>query len=640
MRREERASGRRLPVGAEVLPDGGVEFRVWAPRRRKVEVVLEGGPGGGSRGDPEVIRLDAEEESGGYFSGVAPGAGPGTLYRYRLDGEASYPDPASRFQPQGPHGPSEVIDPAPFAWSDRDWRGVSLRGQVLYEIHIGTFTREGTWEAAANELAPLAELGVTSVEVMPVAEFPGRFGWGYDGVDLFAPYHAYGRPDDFRRFVDQAHALGLGVLLDVVYNHLGPEGNYLRAFADDYISARHKTEWGDAINFGEENSGPVREFFLANAAYWVEEFHVDGLRLDATQAFFDDSTEHILTALVRRVRASARGRATLVIGENEPQRAEMARPPERGGHGIDALCNDDFHHIAMIALTRRAEAYYSDYRGTPQEFVSALKRGYLYQGQRNLRQGKSRGTPALDLAPETFVNYLQSHDQVANSLRGDRAHRLTGTALYRAMTAVLLLAPGTPMLFQGQEFAASSPFLYFADHEPALARRMGAQRAEFLSQFPSLALPEAKALLADPADPATFERSKLDHSERPCHGEAYVLHRDLLRLRRDDPVFRAQGAGGLDGAVLGPEAFVVRYFGGGGEDRLLVVNLGQDFQLAPITEPLLAAPAGGSWEVIWSSEDVRYGGTGTPPPETDRGWRLPGRAAAVLAARPRAGRSP
>ena len=398
---------RRLPVGADVLPDGGVHFRVWASQRRHVEVVLEGGTGHTPGAEPVVVALEAEE--GGYFSGLVAEAGIGTLYRYRLDGGTEfYADPVSRFQPNGPHGPSQVIDPHTFQWRDAHWRGVPLEGQVLYEMHLGTFTPEGTWEAASRELPALAELGITVLEIMPVNDFPGQFGWGYDGVNLFAPTRLYGTPDDCRRFIDQAHALGVGVILDVVYNHIGPEGNVLPYFSPEYFTDRYSTDWGEAINYEDAHAGPVREFFIANAGYWIEEFHFDGLRLDATQNIYDTSADHILAAIARRVRQAARGRATLLVGENEPQHTRLVRPPEQGGHDLDALWNDDFHHSAMVAMTGRSEAYYTDYLGTPQEFISALKYGYLYQGQYYRWQRKRRGTPGLDLTPAAFVTFLQT----------------------------------------------------------------------------------------------------------------------------------------------------------------------------------------------------------------------------------------
>jgi maltooligosyltrehalose trehalohydrolase len=449
-------------------------------------------------------------------------------------------------------------------------------------------------------------------------------------VDLFAPTRLYGEPDDFRRFVDRAHAAGLGVLLDVVYNHFGPDGNYLKQFAADYFTDRYKNEWGEAINFDGPQCGPVREFFLANAAYWVVEFHIDGLRLDATQQIFDRSPENILAALGQRVREAAGSRATLLVAENETQDATLIRPRSQGGYGLDGVWNDDFHHSAMVALTGHNEAYYSDFLGQPQEFISAVKWGYLYQGQRYSWQEKRRGTPVFDQPPARFVTYLQNHDQVANSGRGLRCDRLTSPGRYKAMTALLLLAPGTPLLFQGQEFAASSPFLFFADHRAELAKLVRRGRAQFLTQFRSLALPEMQACLCDPGDPQTFERCKLDFTERQSHAGIYALHRDLLRLRREDPVFRAQRPRGVDGAVLGAQTFVLRYFAEDGDDRLLLVNLGRDLHLDPAPEPLLAAPPGRSWQALWSSEDPRYGGCGTAPPETEENWRIPGEAAVVL----------
>jgi maltooligosyltrehalose trehalohydrolase len=612
---------RRLPIGAEVTPEG-VHFRVWVPKCRRVEVVHDGGS------------VELENESDGYFSGLAKGIGVGALYRYRLDGDESFPDPASRFQPEGPHGPSRVVDPSAFAWTDQAWRGVGREGQVIYEMHVGTFTREGTWKAAARELPELARLGITVIEMMPIAEFPGRFGWGYDGVDLFAPSHLYGEPDDLRRFVDRAHAAGLGVILDVVYNHFGPDGNYLRQFADTWFTDRYENDWGDAINFDGEDAGPVRDFFVANAGYWIDEFHFDGLRLDATQDIHDDSDAPILATIGRRVREAARGRATLILAENEPQETRLVRPLERGGYGIDALWNDDFHHSAHVALTGRKEAYYTDYLGTAQEMISAVKYGYLYQGQRYSWQKQRRGSPGLDLPPAAFVSYIQNHDQVANSGHGERCHRLSDPGRFRAMTALLLLGPATPMLFQGQEFCSSAPFLYFADHNAELAAAVGKGRLEFLSQFPSLADPAVQARIDPPHEPATFERCKLDFAERERHAGCYALHRDLLRLRREDPTFHAPRKGGVDGAVLTSEALVLRFGVLGADpdgDRLLLVNLGRDLHYSPAPEPLLAPPEGCRWEVLWSSEDPRYGGCGAPPPEDEEvGWRIPGHAAVVL----------
>jgi maltooligosyltrehalose trehalohydrolase len=623
------ANGRRFPVGAEQTSGNGAHFRVWAPKRKKVKLVFN------SPSDDIAphVELELQREDNGYFSVLAKDVYAGTLYRYLLDDDPQpYPDPASRFQPQGPHGPSQVIDALAFAWTDADWPGIEAQNQVIYEMHIGTFTHEGSWIAAAKELPELAALGVTVLEIMPVADFPGRFGWGYDGVNLFAPTRLYGTPDDFRYFVNQAHQVGLGVILDVVFNHLGPDGNYLSKFSTDYFTSRYQCEWGDALNFDGTGSGPVREYVLANASYWISEFHLDGLRIDATQQIFDSSPDNIIAAIVQAVRHAGAPRKTFVIGENEPQDATLLLPPKQHGCGIDALWNDDFHHTAMVAMTGRADAYYSDYRGTAQEFVSTLKRGFLYQGQWYSWQHNPRGTPGLNVSPGKFVNFIQNHDQLANSGSGKRIHLLTSPNRYRAMTALLLLAPQTPMLFQGQEFAATSPFFYFADHKDEIAYLVARGRSDFLAQFRCLATPEMQARLPDPGDPITFAHSKLNLNDRNLHKEEYALHCDLLNLRRNDPVFKASQLNNrIDGAVLSPDALVIRFFGETpGDDRLLLMNLSRDIHLVPAPEPLLAPPRNCVWDAMWSSEDPKYGGMGMPPWPAKGNWHIQGESAVVL----------
>jgi maltooligosyltrehalose trehalohydrolase len=593
---------RRLPVGAEPGA-AGVHFRVWAPDRERVDVLVEG------RRHPHPL----EAETDGFYSALVPGIGAGARYRYRLDGGEAFPDPVSRFQPEGPHGPSEVIDPGAFPWTDAPWAGVRVEGQVLYEIHVGAFTPEGTWAAAARRLPALAELGVTLVEVMPIADFPGRFGWGYDGVNLFAPTRLYGRPDDLRAFVDRAHALGLGVLLDTVYNHLGPDGNYLGQYAGAYVTERHATPWGPALNYDGPDSGPVRELILANAGYWIDEFHLDGLRLDATHTIHDDSSEHIAQAIGRTVRARAAPKGTVVYAEDEPQRVRLALPQEAGGLGLDGIWNDDFHHAAHVAATGRREGYYRRYRGSADELV-AVTRGTL-------------GAPDA-LAPARLVTFLQNHDQIAHSARGLRLDALTSPGRWRALTAFLLLSPGTPLLFMGQEFAASSPFLFFADHEPRLAELVRRGRAEHLAQFESAADPAMQARLPDPGSPRTFERSRLDPGEPARHPEAIALHRDLLTLRRTDPAFAAQQQ--PDGRSLGPGALVLRFARPDGLARLLLLNLGSDVELENAGDGLLAPPSGAAWALVWSSEDPRYGGGGTPAGARE-GKLIPGESALVLA---------
>ena len=613
---------RRFPIGAEPDKNGGVKFRVWAPECRTVNVVWEL-----SRQPFSLI-----PEANGYFSGFNAEARSGDTYRFRLDGsDALVPDPNSRFQPDGPEGPSTVVDPDEFHWTDGSWPGVQMRGQVIYEMHIGTFTREGTWEAARRELPELRRAGLSLLELMPVHDFCGRFGWGYDGVAFFAPTHLYGKPDDFRHFVDDAHRAGLGVILDVVYNHVGPRGNFLKQFSRDYFTHRYKTEWGEAINFDGSSCAPVREFFVTNARYWIEEFHVDGLRLDATQAFFDQSRKHILEEIAEAAREAAAGKSTIIIGENEPQNSKLLRSAKDNGVGLDALWNDDFHHSAMVALTGHNEAYYTDYRGTPQEFISSLKHGYLYQGQFYRWQKKRRGTSTAGLEPASFINYLQNHDQIANSGRGWRVQRLSDPALYRALTALFLLAPQTPLLFQGQEFAASAPFTYFADHHGELAALVKKGRLEFLQQFPSLTAAEMQSELPDPGDPQRFALCKLDFSERESHRGIYNLHRDLLQLRAVEPAFNSQAPRALDGAVLSEHAFVMRFFHAEKQDRILLINLALDLTLTEVPEPLLAPPEQMIWHLLWCSEEPRYGGSGARPSEAASGFFIPGKSASVLA---------
>ncbi|HKR63451.1 MAG TPA: malto-oligosyltrehalose trehalohydrolase, partial [Thermoanaerobaculia bacterium] len=575
---------RRRTVGAEVVRDG-VHFRVWAPSRQRVAVVI----------DERDYALEAQ---GGWFEGLVADARDGTLYRFRLDDEReAYPDPASRFQPDGPHGPSQVVDASKYAWRDRDF--VLPRNRVLYELHIGTFTREGTYAAAAQRLASLAELGINVVELMPVNEFAGAFGWGYDGVDLFAPTHLYGTPDDLRDFISAAHTHGIAVILDVVYNHFGPDGCYVSKFTPDYFTDRYANEWGDALNFDGDRCEGVRELIAENAAYWIDEFHFDGLRIDATQSIHDASEKHILAEIAERGRKAAGGRAIFITAENEPQNRRLLTD-----YGMDALWNDDWHHAARVALTGLREAYYADYRGTPQQFVSMARRGFLYQGQWYAWQKKRRGTRSDDIASERLICFLENHDQVANSGDGARLRDLTSPGKLRAMTALLLLQPQTPLLFQGQERGARAPFLYFADHDRELAEKVAKGRSDFLKQFPSLKHADFDA----PHDRATFEKCKLDDDDRD---ESIVaLYRELLQLRREH-LFDED----LEGAVLNEHSFLLR-----SRDHLLLINLSDAFDIDVFDEPLLA----GTWRVRWSSEK-------DAGDFAEDAWRVPAECAVLLA---------
>lgn len=609
--------GRTFPIGAEIIADGTVSFRVWAPRLKTLAVELMS-----HSGTTDLVAL--APDSNGYFAGEAR-AVAGTRYHLRTD-RGSFPDPASRFQPEGPHGPSQIIEPA-FAWTDAGWRGRPKEELVIYELHLGTFTAEGTWRAAMQELPELARIGITMIEVMPVADFPGNFGWGYDGVNLFAPSRLYGTPDDAKAFIDRAHQLGIMVILDVVYNHIGPDGNFLREFSPHYFSERYANEWGDPLNFDGDESAAVREFFVTNARFWIREFHFDGLRLDATQQIFDASPVHVLAEIADGVRAEAGERIAFVVGENEYQRASLMRPRDSGGCGLDALWNDDFHHSAFVAATGHAEAYYSGYRGRAQEFVSAAKYGFLYQGSLYRWQKQRRGRPALDMGPRNFVQFLENHDQVANSFHGARLHQLTSPGRWRALTALLLLSPHIPLLFQGEEFNASAPFLYFSDHHADLQKMVANGRRKFLRQFPSVITAESIQPLADPGAKETFLRCKLNLGERVANRASYQMHQDLLRLRRTEPSITDPAR--IDGAVLAESAFVLRFFSPKG-DRLLLVNLGGDLAWEPAPEPLLAPIEDHGWRIVWCSQSPLYGGNGASPRETMSNWIIPGESAALL----------
>ena len=625
---DEATSARRYPIGAEPVSESTTHFRVWAPKARCVEVVVEASSAKNAR--RTLHPLAAEPD--GYFSGLAP-ARPGDRYRFRLDeGHKFYPDPASRYQPDGPHESSLVIDPRQFRWTDQSWPGVQLHGQIICEFHVGTFTAEGTWRAAAEKLRLLREDGITLLEMMPVADFPGRFGWGYDGVNFFAPCHLYGTPDDLRYFIDCAHSLGLGVILDVVYNHFGPDGNYLGCFSDYYVSKAKPNEWGDCINFDGEHSGPVREFFITNGRYWIDEFHFDGFRFDATQSIVDKSENYIVAEVGTAARAAAGNRSIVLIAENEPQETNLIRPREDGGDGLDGLWNDDWHHTAMVALTGNREAYYTDYLGTPQEFISAAKYGYLFQGQVYLWQQAPRGRPTSGASPAAFISFIENHDQVANTPFGERVRQLTSPGRYRAMTALLILGPWTPLLFQGEQFGATRPFRYFSDvGDDKLKEAIRQGRFKFLSQFPSAATSEMQARLPVPSNPETFRSCKIDWGDRARNPQVTSLHRDLIRLRREDERFRQVMPHGVDGAVLGRRSFVLRYFAAQPEEsRLLVVNFGEQQSFAPAPEPLLAPPDGYDWETMWSSEAPEYGGAGTSAVNHDLGWTLRAESAVAL----------
>jgi maltooligosyltrehalose trehalohydrolase len=486
-----------------------------------------------------------EKQPDGTFAGLVTAAAPGDRYRYRVDGRGPFPDPASRFQPEGVHGPSEVIDPGRFAWTDEGWTGVEPGDLVLYELHIGTFSPDGTFEGAARRLPDLRELGVTAVELMPVAEFAGGRSWGYDGVGLSAPSRNYGRPDDLRRLVDAAHRLGIAVFLDVVYNHFGPVGNYALEYSPLYLSPTHSSDWAACVNLDGDGAERVREFFVESACHWVHEYHLDGLRLDATHALVDDSPTPFVAELVARVRSGVAGRRVQIVAEDVRNRRDMLLPAAEGGWGLDGVWADDLHHQFRRLLAGDDEGYYRDYAGTVADVVTTINDGWFYRGQFSPHLDQHRGTDPSGLPLRSFVVCLQNHDQVGNRALGDRLHHVIDPAAYRAASALLLTLPQTPLLFMGQEWAAGSPFQYFTDHDPDLGRVVTEGRRREFRHFRAFHDPDAQAMIPDPQDPATFARSRLDWSEasREPHASFLRLYRTLLRLRREEPVLRCDAPG-------------------------------------------------------------------------------------------------
>jgi maltooligosyltrehalose trehalohydrolase len=588
---------------------GSVRWRVWAPGHQRLDVVIHD-----ARGQPgRIIPMTAEE--GDCFGAVLEGHGAGTLYKLRVDGEGPFPDPWSRSQPLGVHGPSEVVVPD-FEWTDAGWKGVAPESLVIYEVHVGTATPEGTFEALIPRLPGLKDLGITALEIMPVAAFPGVRNWGYDGVDLFAPLHAYGGPEGLRRLIDAAHARGLAVLIDAVYNHFGPDGNYLRAYSPHYFTGRHHTPWGDAVNYDSEGSPYVRSLVLSNVEMWIRDYHADGLRLDAAHAIVDEGTPHLLTEIAERARASAPDRRVIVIAEDERNERKLLRPkPE--GHGLDGVWADDFHHQMRRAFAGDSEGYYQDYTGSMEDLARTLRQGWFYEGQVSKNLGHARGTKAEGLEPWRFVHCIQNHDQVGNRPFGERLGHDVSPAAFRAMSTLLLTSPFTPLLFMGQEWNAGSPFLYFTDHNEELGRLVTEGRRKEFAGFARF----AGAEVPDPQAPDTFNRSRLDWSEaeKPEHAGVRALYRELLRLRATEPALKEARVGAHDARALGAGAVLLERRGGGQAFQVIVAVRGSVEHRVPPGAEL----------VLWS-EAPRFGGTVEASPLKDGTLRLQGPAAAVV----------
>lgn len=565
------------PYLGATFEDGGVRFRVASPTAEALAVVLEGG-----------ARYPLEKTDETTFEALVQGVRPGTRYRVEMDG-AAMPDPASRFQPEGVHGPSEVIDPRGYTWQDAGWQGVAHKDLVFYELHVGTFTKEGTYRAAQDKLPYLRALGITAVELLPLAAFPGERNWGYDPAAQYAPAHPYGRPDELRALIDAAHAEGLAVYLDVVYNHFGPDGAYLVGFNPQTFTEHHHTPWGAAINLDDVGSAATRQYLLENAVMWLREYHFDGFRLDAIFALVDDSPKHLLKELVEITEAIA-GETfqRYLIAEDPRNFRDLALPQSEGGYGLHGVWADDFHHQVRVNLAGDRHSYYGDFSGTPADIARTLEGGWFFTSQDSPNQGAPRGTPTGGLLPENFVICIQNHDQVGNRPRGTRLSDEIPLAAYRAASVLLLFAPQLPLLFQGQEWASKTPFIYFTDHNPELGALVSAGRKEEFKDFPDFS-----GDVPDPQDEASFSKSKLEWAEKD-----EAEHAGILRLYKDMLALRPSLSGTIETLTTTDKGLVLKR-----GNHILYLALRDDTTL----------PLQGDFETVLLSESETYAADGASP---------------------------
>jgi len=586
----------RITLGAVYGPDGHCRFRVWAPRAREVAVRLVA---------PRERLLPLTRSAHGYFEAVFEDVEPGSRYFYRLDGRLERPDPASRFQPEGVHGPSEVMDPR-FPWEDSDWRGLPLEDHLIYELHVGTFTPAGAFAAIIPLLEELAQLGVTALELMPVAQFPGSRNWGYDGVYPFAVQNTYGGPAGLKDLVNACHRQGLAVILDVVYNHLGPEGNYLRDFGD-YFTQRYRTPWGEAVNFDGPHSDEVRRFCIENALHWITEYHLDALRLDALHAIMDQSPQPFLAELAAAVQQEAErlSRRVYLMAESDLNDARLIRAPESGGYGLDVHWNDDFHHGLHTLLTGEKDGYYQDF-GKVEHLAKAFREGFVYSGEYSPYRRRRHGSSSRDLPARRFLVFAQNHDQVGNRRQGERLSRLVPFPGLKVAAAVVLLSPFIPLLFMGEEYGETAPFLYFISHEdPDLIEAVRRGRSEEFAAFQETGPPP------DPQDEATFRRSRLnrDLCRQERHQALWELYRELIRLRRELPALRHLSQEDLEVRVFESEKvlFVRRWHNK--NEAISIFHFGGEAKTLNFPWPA------GIWRKKLDTEEERWYGAGSSIPD-------------------------
>ena len=594
---------------------GGVRFRVWAPTARDVTLVVHDGAA--------AREYSVPRDDEGVFDLIVDRAAAGDRYSYRINGGDLRPDPASRFQPESVHGPSEIVDPSAFRWADVRWAGRPAADRILYELHIGTFSPEGTFAGATSRLEAIRDVGVTVIEIMPVADFAGGRNWGYDGVCLYAPSRAYGRPDDLRRLVDRAHQLGMAVVIDVVYNHLGPEGAYLPAFNEQYFTDRHVTPWGSSVNLDGPGSAMVRRFIVDNACHWVREYHADGLRLDATHTLIEEDQGAIVREIVTRTRA-ATARPVFIQAEDHRNLAPMVEDSSRGGWGLEGVWADDFHHIVRVLLAGDSHGYYADFRGTARELARTIQQGWFFTGQQSAHSSERRGSDASRVPMYRFVVCLQNHDQVGNRALGDRLHESVPPAAWRAASALLLTVPMTPLLFMGQEWAASTPFCYFTDLEAALGVQVTEGRRREFAAFPGFSDEQARHSIPDPQALSTFESSRLLWDERtdPSHRAVLELYRALLALRLDHSSTLGASTGVAGEAVaLDNETIAMRR--ADGDEVFWVVARFRSAGVADLSAATeTCGEAGAEWTVVLTTEDPLFALDPRPPQVDERGGPL------------------
>ncbi len=597
-----------MPFGAEVLPDGRVRFRLFAPAAERVALAIQG----------QERQAEMRPLGGGWHECVTEQAGVGSRYRFVLPDGTHVPDPVSRFQPEDVNGPSEVIAPGSYTWRDGAWKGRAWHEAVIYELHIGTFTPEGTFRAAIGKLDHLRDLGVTVMEIMPVGDFSGDRGWGYDGVLWYAPDAAYGRPEDLKALVEAAHARGIAVLLDVVYNHFGPEGNYIPKYFPNLLTERHKTNWGAAVNYDDKQSEVVRELAIHNALYWIEEFHLDGLRLDAVHAIMDESPKHLLTELAERVRALETPYAVHLVLENEKNEAfRLTRDEGNRPEHFTAQWNDDIHHVLHTAATHEDAGYYADYQGDTELLGRALAEGFAFQGQASVCTGEARGESCAHLPPTAFVSFIQNHDQIGNRAFGERINDISKDDAMKSLVAVYLLLPQVPMMFMGEEWRASTPFPYFCDFHGELADKVREGRRDEFKNFPEFQDPKKRDAIPDPLAMSTFASAKLKWEEmgEPEHAECLGRHRELIAVRQREIAPMLNSITGNAGAfdVLGPGAVLIRWATNNGKELRLYANLcDRAKDNFPATEgrvlwhqgPEIQGTTFGPWTVRWTLKDA------------------------------------